>query len=161
MTDKLFSVEGKICIVTGGLGQIGKNFVEELHNRGAKVAVFSRTVNQPRIESIFPKDQFNHDNLAFYAVDINQKETIEVALDAIEAAFPDFLRNVMPNDPMKCEFLLPTTVGQMLNAGTCSVKVLTSPDNWYGVTYAEDKPKVVAALKALTDSGRYPDGLWD
>lgn len=29
MTDKLFSVEGKICIVTGGLGQIGKNFVEE------------------------------------------------------------------------------------------------------------------------------------
>lgn len=95
MTDKLFSVEGKICIVTGGLGQIGKNFVEELHNRGAKVAVFSRTVNQPRIESIFPKDKFNHDNLAFYAVDINRKETIEVALDAIEAAWgtPDVLVN--------------------------------------------------------------------
>ena len=57
MSDALFSVENKICIVTGGLGQIGKNFVEELHNRGAKVAVFSRTVNQPRIESIFPKDK--------------------------------------------------------------------------------------------------------
>ena len=95
MTDKLFSVEGKICIVTGGLGQIGKNFVEELHNRGAKVAVFSRTVNQPRIESIFPKDKFNYDNLAFYAVDINRKETIEPALDAIEAAWgtPDVLVN--------------------------------------------------------------------
>ena len=82
-------------------------------------------------------------------------------LDAIEAAFPDFLRNVMPNDPMKCEFLLPTTVGQMLNAGTCSVKVLTSPDNWYGVTYAADKPKVVQALRELTEAGRYPDGLWE
>ena len=95
MTDKLFSVEGKICIVTGGLGQIGKNFVEELVGRGAKVAVFSRTVNEARIESIFPRDKFNHDNLAFYAVDINQKATIEVALDAIEAAWgtPDVLVN--------------------------------------------------------------------
>lgn len=82
-------------------------------------------------------------------------------LDTIEEMFPDFLKTVMPNDPMKCEFLLPTTVGQLLNAKKCSVKVLTSPDNWYGVTYADDKPKVVAALKALTESGRYPDGLWE
>ena len=82
-------------------------------------------------------------------------------LDTIEEMFPDFLKTVMPNDPMKCEFLLPTTVGQLLNSKKCSVKVLTSPDNWYGVTYAEDKPKVVAALKALTESGRYPDGLWE
>ena len=95
MTDKLFSVEGKICIVTGGLGQIGKNFVEELHNRGARVAVFGRSVNQARIEGTFPKEKFNHDNLAFYAVDINQKETIEAALDQIEAAWgtPDVLVN--------------------------------------------------------------------
>lgn len=95
MSDALFSVENKICIVTGGLGQIGKNFVEELHNRGAKVAVFSRTVNQKRIEETFPKDQYNHENLAFYAVDINKKETIETALDQIEAAWgtPDVLVN--------------------------------------------------------------------
>ena len=82
-------------------------------------------------------------------------------LDYVEERFPHFLKNVMPSDPMKCEFLLPTTVGHMVEAGRCSVKVLTSPDNWYGVTYAEDKPKVVAALKALTESGRYPDGLWE
>ena len=82
-------------------------------------------------------------------------------LDTIEEMFPKFLTHVMPGDPMKAEFLLPTTVGQMVETGKCSVKVLTSPDNWYGVTYAEDKPKVVEALKALTESGRYPDGLWD
>ena len=81
-------------------------------------------------------------------------------LDYIQERFPHFLKNVMPSDPMKCEFLLPTTVGHMVEAGKCSVKVLTSPDNWYGVTYAADKPKVVEALKNLTDSGRYPDGLW-
>ena len=40
------------------------------------------------------------------------------------------------------------------------MKVLPTGDRWYGVTYAEDKPMVVAALKAMTASGLYPDGLW-
>ena len=53
MNDKLFSVENKICIVTGGLGQIGKNFVQELWERGAKVAVWGRTVNDERILGFF------------------------------------------------------------------------------------------------------------
>lgn len=95
MSDPLFSVENKICIVTGGMGQIGKNFVEELHNRGAKVAVFSRTVNEKRIYSTFPTDKFNHEHLRFYAVDINRKDTIEAALNQIEADWgtPDVLVN--------------------------------------------------------------------
>ena len=81
-------------------------------------------------------------------------------LDTIDAEFPVFLREEMPRDPAKAEFLLPTTVGLLVGAGRCSVKVLTTPDTWHGVTYAADKPKVVAALKALTDAGKYPDGLW-
>ena len=51
MSDQLFSVENKICIVTGGLGQIGKNFVQELWKRGARVAVWaapSTTSASPR-----------------------------------------------------------------------------------------------------------------
>ena len=82
-------------------------------------------------------------------------------LDTIADRFPNFLINVVPNDPAKSEWLLPTTVDYLVENGKCSVKVLTSPDNWYGVTYAADKPKVVAALKALTESGRYPNGLWE
>jgi len=82
-------------------------------------------------------------------------------LDVIEDRFPKFLTNIMPGDPQKCEWLLPTTVDHLVEAGKCSVKVLTTPDMWYGVTYAADKPKVVAALKAMTESGRYPDGLWE
>lgn len=95
MSDKLFNVEGKICIITGGLGQIGKNFVAELHRRGAKVAVFSRTVNEDRIEKTFPKEEYDHSRLQFYAVDINQKATIEAALDAICGSWgvPDVLVN--------------------------------------------------------------------
>lgn len=95
MSDKLFNVENKICIVTGGLGQIGKNFVEELHNRGAKVAVFARNVNEKRVHDTFSPDQFNYENLQFYAVDINRKDTIERAVDQIEASWgtPDVLVN--------------------------------------------------------------------
>jgi hypothetical protein len=48
----------------------------------------------------------------------------------------------------------------MLKKGTATVKVLSTTDKWYGVTYAADKPVVVAALKEMTARGDYPDGLW-
>ena len=45
----------------------------------------------------------------------------------------------------------------MLQAGRASVRVLSSPDRWYGVTYREDKPEVQKALEELTQAGAYPD----
>ena len=82
-------------------------------------------------------------------------------LDALEAGLPEFLQEKVPGNPLKAEYLLPTTVAGMLAAGKATVKVLRSADKWYGVTYAADKPVVVAALKALTDAGKYPaTGLW-
>ena len=74
--------------------------------------------------------------------------------------FPAFLDKALVENPMKGEYFLPLAVDNLLNAGKATVKVLTSPDRWYGVTYAADKPMVVAALKAMTDEGKYPDGLW-
>ena len=47
----------------------------------------------------------------------------------------------------------------MLTEGRATMKVLTSPDKWYGVTYAADKPVVVAALKKMTEDGIYPEKL--
>ena len=38
--------------------------------------------------------------------------------------------------------------------------MLSTSDKWYGVTYAADKPLVVAAIKQMTDEGKYPEGLW-
>lgn len=95
MKDELFDVSDMICIVTGGLGQIGKNMVREFYTRGAKVAVFARNVNPEKVQSVFPKEEYSEDRLKFYAVDINKKETIEVALDAIEQVWgtPDVLVN--------------------------------------------------------------------
>ena len=81
-------------------------------------------------------------------------------LHAIEASFPTFLDYALRENPMKGEFLLPTFVGKLVDANRITLKVLSSPDKWFGVTYAADKPLVVQALREMTENGRYPDGLW-
>lgn len=81
-------------------------------------------------------------------------------LQALEDNFPAFLEEQLPTNPQKAEYLLPRTVDQLLKEGKATVKILSSRDRWYGVTYAEDKPVVVAALAELTKQGKYPDGLW-
>ena len=81
-------------------------------------------------------------------------------LDALAEGFPKFLAEELPSNPAKKEYLLPTIVNGLLHEGKAQLKVLSSTDRWYGVTYAADKPMVVAALKALTAEGKYPDGLW-
>ena len=81
-------------------------------------------------------------------------------LREVKERFPKFLAEEVPLNPMKAEMFLPMTVGQMLKEDKITVKVLPTTAKWYGVTYAADKPLVVAALKEKTDQGLYPDGLW-
>ena len=81
-------------------------------------------------------------------------------LDELEARFPKFLDTLAVKNPEKAEYFLPLAVEDLLREDKATVKVLTSPDKWFGVTYAADKPEVVAALKAKTEQGLYPDGLW-
>ena len=87
--DTLFSVAQKICIVTGGLGQLGAQYVKVLYQRGAKVAVFSQHISQERINNVFLKDEVNSERIKFYQVDITVKEQIEKALDDMEAIWKD------------------------------------------------------------------------
>ena len=63
-------------------------------------------------------------------------------------------------EPMKSECYLPNVVGQMKNAGMCDVTVLDTTAQWYGVTYHDDKPGVVAKINALIEAGEYQRGLW-
>ena len=81
-------------------------------------------------------------------------------LDEAWARFPAFLDQALKADPMKAEYYLPTVVSQLLADGKARVKVLRSHDKWYGVTYQEDKPTVVAAIAAMTAQGLYPENLW-
>ena len=81
-------------------------------------------------------------------------------LREVKERFPGFLTDAIANNPMKGEFYLPITVKSLIAERRATVKVLFSADKWYGVTYAADKPQVVAALRQLTEAGKYPDGLW-
>ena len=81
-------------------------------------------------------------------------------LDEIEKGFAAFLDDALKNNPLKGEYFLPFVVQTLLSADRATVKVMTSPDKWYGVTYAADKPVIVAALREKTAEGLYPDGLW-
>ena len=78
----------------------------------------------------------------------------------VEKDFPRFFREDVPNNPAKAEIFLPMTVGQLLQKNKATVKVLRTADKWFGVTYAADKPQVVAALREMTEQGAYPNGLW-
>ena len=81
-------------------------------------------------------------------------------LKELEKKFPLFLENDMPLNPAKKEFLLPVAASELLECGKANIRMLSSADKWFGVTYAADKPLVVAALKAMAEEGKYPDGLW-
>ena len=81
-------------------------------------------------------------------------------VDEAWARFPAFLDRTLAEDPLKGEYFLPGVVTQLLEEGKARVKVLRSHDKWYGVTYQEDKPAVMAALADKTARGLYPDELW-
>ena len=80
-------------------------------------------------------------------------------LEEAKALFPKALDEILAKNPLKGEYFLPAIVQQMLTEGRATMKVLTSPDKWYGVTYAADKPVVVEALKKMTEDGIYPEKL--
>ena len=80
-------------------------------------------------------------------------------LDVLAEGFPTFLK--AHGTELKSEYLLPSIVDSCIQSGRGSVKVLPTHDKWFGVTYQEDKPTVVAAIRALIESGRYPEKLYD
>ena len=80
--------------------------------------------------------------------------------EEVEPIFKNFLANNIEKNPMKCEHVIPTAMGDLVAEGKVSVKMLSSSDKWFGVTYKEDKPEVVAKIQEKKDQGIYPDVLW-
>lgn len=72
--------------------------------------------------------------------------------------FIDFVKN--NSDNPKSEFYIPLVVNELLQKDQIQLSVLTSTEKWYGVTYKEDKEDVVAAMKNLHATDKYPKKLW-
>lgn len=79
----------------------------------------------------------------------------------LEKRFPEFLEEHLKTNPLKCEFFLPSVVSSLIQEDKASVEVLKSQDRWYGVTYHEDKERVVEAIAGMKEKGLYPKKLWE
>ena len=82
-------------------------------------------------------------------------------LQEAENRFADWLNENLPKNPLKCEYFLPLVVSELIDEKKATVTVLHSADKWYGVTYREDKPAVVNAIKNKIEAGIYPMDLWE
>lgn len=78
----------------------------------------------------------------------------------LKPLFKQYLQDHLKENPMKAEYVIPTAIGQLLEKNEVTVKVIASPDQWYGVTYQEDKPLVMEKLKEYKDQDIYPFDLW-
>jgi len=93
-------------------------------------------------------------------VSMNMFGLPQAFLKELESGFPEFLANV-PDGNLKAEYLLPVIIDRCIREKKAAVRVLDTPDKWFGVTYKEDKPTVVAAIRKLIDDGAYPDKLFE
>ncbi len=78
-----------------------------------------------------------------------------------ETILESYLKEAIKENPLKCEHVIPTAIGDLVAEQKCSVKMLSSKDQWFGVTYQEDKPMVMQKIQEMKDKGIYPDILWE
>ncbi|MDE3066624.1 MAG: NTP transferase domain-containing protein [Verrucomicrobiota bacterium] len=76
----------------------------------------------------------------------------------LRTQFDQFLREHGQDE--RIEFYIPAAVNELIRAGRVRVKVLRTPDSWFGVTYREDRPRVMEGIRRLITRGDYPEKLW-
>ena len=81
-------------------------------------------------------------------------------LETLEVGFAEFFEKVVPGNPMKAEFLIPTFIGELLAEERMSVKVLRTNDTWYGMTYKEDVAVVKESFRDMLERGVYKEELF-
>lgn len=77
-----------------------------------------------------------------------------------EEFFKTFLSDPKNMENLKSEFFIPLMVDKLINEGTATCEVLDTTSKWFGVTYPEDRPDVVAKLQKLADEGVYPEKMF-
>lgn len=82
-------------------------------------------------------------------------------MEELEKAVNLFFQEGVEGNPLKAECFLPIEVDKLLKEKKATVRVLSSKDKWFGVTYKEDKPFVMESIQKLKDAGVYPDKLWE
>lgn len=121
-------------LVTGGAGYIGSHACIELLDAGYEVIVLDNLCNSNK-ESLVRAEEITGKKLKFYEVDLLDSEAVE---------------NIFNKE-----------VDELIKEEKMDVKVLKTSDKWYGVTYKQDKEKVVNAIRQMLNQGKYPERLWN
>ena len=136
----------------------------DMNEQGELVAIHERTKIEKRDGGI----AYTEDDGATWTalpedtiVSMNMWGFTKSILVELKDRFPAFLDKGLIENPQKCEYFLPEVVSDLLKEEKATAAVLKSADKWYGVTYREDKPVVVAAIQKMNDEGIYPKKLWE
>ena len=78
-----------------------------------------------------------------------------------EQTFKEFLSDENNQTNLRSEFFIPMMVNRLIGGGVAKMKVLSTAAQWFGVTYKEDKPQLMAKIEALIEAGVYPRNLWE
>ena len=121
-------------------------------------------VERTKIERIDGVVQFKDENDQWVSIEDNTPVSMNMwgftpdYFAHSESYFAEFLNDNMSN--LKAEFFIPLMVNKLIQEGTSSVEVLDTTSRWFGVTYAEDRPSVVAKIQELVNAGEYPAQLF-
>ncbi len=124
----------------------------------------SNVVERTKVKNIDSAPHFTEDGESWIAlprdclVSMNIWGFTPKLFNELETQFIDFLSTNITNN--KSEFFIPTVVNELIQEDRCKVSVLKTNDQWFGVTYQEDKPQVKQAILALIQQGIYPEKLW-
>ena len=142
------SVKRGVCFVDekGNFKEMVESSVEKVEGK-----IVATSLDNPDRKFVLEATQPVSMNMFIFTKDI---------LEHLVERFPKFLED-NANNPLSCEYLIPTVVSELFEEGKVTVKLLATSAVWYGVTYKDDKDYVVSSLKALVDAGQYKKGLWD
>ena len=82
-------------------------------------------------------------------------------LDELKARFTGYLDENVPKNPLKCEYFLPLIPNALIQENAGSVRVLSTNERWFGVTYHDDLAAVQSAIRTMKADGKYPEKLWE
>ncbi len=129
-----------------------------------KDSKLTTVVERTHIESVDGNIRFQDDDGSWHDLPGNELVSMNLwgfkpsLFATLETEFIEFLKT--SGNELKSEFFVPSVVNTLINENKITVNVLATSSPWFGVTYAADKPVVIAKIKKLITDGVYPNNLW-
>lgn len=151
--------------------ELGKTLTENGHVARGVCDVDSEgnlinIVEHTHIEKTANGARFTEDGENFADIELDKTVSMNLwgfrksIIDEFDKYFKLYLKENLPKNPLKCEFYINIVPDILIKEGKAKIKVLKTPERWFGVTYKADKPFVMESIQKMKDEGIYPQELW-